>query len=91
MNTERRLEIINTGKLSQLAFSELQEILGEAKRQKIVELSQLYRLGKFDQIELVATLAEYCAYEDLEQGLIAKIKRGEKLSREFNKELDDGN
>jgi len=91
MNIERRLEIINDGKISQLAFAELQQVLSEAKRQKIVELAQLYRLGKFDHMELVTTLAEYCAYEDLEQGLIAKIKRGEKLSREFNKEQEDGN
>lgn len=83
MNTEKKLEIINAGKLTALAAQQLSGIIEDQLTRKLQELSQAYRGGRTDQASLVAIVAGYCALEDLRADMIKRIRAGERVSQDI--------
>jgi hypothetical protein len=85
MNIEKRLEIVNEGKLTALAAQQLSGIIDQQLVKKLQEMSQTYRSGKTDQASLIALVAGYCALEDLKAEMIKRIRAGERASGELMK------
>lgn len=82
MNTERKLEAVNTGRLASLAMQELGPMLREQREATINRLTQDFRAGKRE--ELYAHIAVLVAVEDLENNARSKIRQGESAAKEMN-------
>lgn len=80
MNIEKRLEVVNEGKLTALAVQQLSGIIDQQLVRKLQEMSQAYRGGRTDQATLIALVAGYCALEDLRADMIKRIRAGERAS-----------
>lgn len=84
--TEKKFELINRGKMAQLAVGELGDVIQELKFKKILLLSQNYRNGKVDQVTLASGIAGFCALEDLENEIKRRVQAGSRAATELNEE-----
>lgn len=84
---EKKLELLNDGRMASLAAEHFLAITAKLKLNKMSELSQNFRTGKVDQATLLCSVAGYCALEDLENKIKGMISKGEKISQELNREI----
>lgn len=83
---DKKLRLLNDGKIASLAAEHIGPLIHEMKVQKMLVLSQAFRNGKIDQATLVAGIAGFCALEDLEILMKHRIQKGQQASHELNQE-----
>lgn len=85
MSVEKDVERSNSGRMADILFAHLKDILDEQKAASVKKMVQMYRSRDFDQIKLLVALGEYCGIEDLENILKKRIVNGNKAAERLRK------
>lgn len=85
--SERLLEARNRGGIAAALLDHLTPYISETKATILSSLMVKYRQGEADFTGLLSGVAALCALEDLENNFKQDIARGEKASKEINREF----
>lgn len=81
---EQVLAEVNTGKTAGFVLAHLKTDLARQERDVIAKMKSMYRDGSYTEVKLLASVAELCTLEDIENRLVKRIKKGETAFVELN-------
>lgn len=70
-------QIQNEARLAHHLAEGLKPFMKQKVEETLIELKNLYRTGDYDLPKLVGLVAKLCAYEDMENSLLQKVRRAE--------------
>lgn len=79
----RKLNLIERGRISDVLLAQLGERLAAEKQKALKKMTQDFRHGNRDAVNLASGLAAYCALEDFESQLEKEIRQGRSASQEL--------
>lgn len=84
MSQESLLGAVNTGKTAHYVLQHLGPDLERQKEVILGKMKAMFRDGTWSEVKLLASVAELCTLEDIENRLKARITRGQNASSELN-------
>ena len=87
---EEELAVLNQARSADLLLKNIQPVLEKKRRDLIAAHKSDYRMGALTEAKAFAFCAALCALDDLENQLLSRYRKGEKLLEEYeNGRLDE--
>lgn len=86
MNTDKKLQLIESGKMSDTLLNVFGDKIRETSLEHLARLKSNYKSGKSDQATLSSGVAAICALDDLLEKLTKDVRTGNKVSREIRED-----
>lgn len=91
MNNEKKLELINRGKESDIVLSLFGDRIRQASAKALDKLKSSYRAGQADALTLQSGVASICALDDLYAELVRDVKTGNSASKDIHDNRESNN